>query len=92
MDPLIIVMLVAQLAALAAIIYAVLRRVPASAYPRRAWSSVAIAAFVVSLASFQISTAHRAERGGGLLEFGAAVLIGMALVCAALAFGTPRSS
>ena len=81
MKPIIILMLCIQVGILLATIYAVAVRKP-SAGRGPVWSSLATSLMVVGVVSNWISQDHPAAPGDDILEFGAAILIGMAVMAA----------
>ena len=84
MKPLVIVMLVLQATLLVSTVWAMLRPPPVSDPRGRIWTSLFVALLVPASVSYGI-----ADREGGtgahLVEYGSGVLLGMAILCLAMA-------
>jgi hypothetical protein len=81
MKPIIVVMLCAQIGAFLAVTFSVAFGMPFRARQRPVWPSLAICLFVVASSSLNIAGSHANAKGADILQFGAPVLIGMALMC-----------
>ena len=90
MRPIIIVMLCVQVGILVATIFAVAVRKPTTARPAPVWSSLAISLLVVGMTSNTIAQDHPGAPGADILAFGAALLLGMAVMAALLLFKERR--
>jgi hypothetical protein len=73
-------MLAVQVGIFLATAFAVLAGRPRPDRPRPAWSSLALSLVVVAGTSWRIADSHAGEPGAELLEFGSALLLGMALM------------
>lgn len=81
MTPIVTVMLCLQAAIFLAAAFAVIFRRSKFGKPGQAWSSFAVALFVVGTASLRIGDSHSGEPGVDVLLFCAPFLIGMAFIC-----------
>lgn len=84
MRPIILLMLLVQIAIVLVTLYTVAWRKPSPERPRPVWSSLAISLFVTGMASSGIASNHFGERGDDVVAFFSAIVIGMALVCLAM--------
>jgi hypothetical protein len=82
MKPIIVVMLAVQVAILLVTGWITLFRRQTADSRRPVWSGLAFALVIVSGTSFQIADKHAAEPGADVLQFGAPLLLGMALMAA----------
>jgi drug/metabolite transporter (DMT)-like permease len=80
MKPLIIVMLCVQAGIFLAAAYSVMFRKHSAGRRRPLWSSLAITLVIVASTSWQIADKRAGTAGADVLQFGAALLLGMALM------------
>ena len=82
MRPIIIVMLIVQIAIFIVTAVATLTARAERPRARSLWSSLAFALVIISATSWQIADKHETEQGADLLHYGSPLLLGMALMCA----------
>ena len=81
MRPLIMVMLAVQAVIFLGTAWAVMFGRASPRNPRRpVWSSLVISLVIVASASWNIADHHSGEEGADILQFGAALLLGMGLM------------
>ena len=85
MKPIILAMLLAQAGIIAATIIAIAGRAPTPGRPAPVWQILVIAIAIVAGASAGIADKHDAAAASEVLQFGAGILIGLALCCALMA-------
>ena len=90
MKPIIIVMLFVQAAIILATLYAVIIRKPTQQRPGPLWTSLATSLLVVGISSNTIAQNHTAQPGVDIMNFVGAMLFGMAIMCALVAFRQRR--
>lgn len=81
MRPIMLVMLLVDIAIFVATAYAVAMRKPTERRGRPIWSSFAISLLITGNVSIQIADRHSGKPGADLLWFAGPLLIGMAIMC-----------
>lgn len=80
MKPIVAAMLFVDAILIVVAVYSVVFKRATQAGRRPTWLSFASSLLVGGMASVQIAANHQNSAGGGLLQFGGALLIGMALM------------
>ena len=78
MRSIVMLMLALDVAMLLTVAFSILRK-PSVKRPQPIWTSLGLATLVAAMVSFEIGDRHAPDAGNQLLQFGAAVLLGMTI-------------
>jgi drug/metabolite transporter (DMT)-like permease len=90
MRPIIIVMLCVEVALFLAAAYVVVVRKPTEERPGPVWTSLASSLLVGGIGANMVAENHSGQSGADILSFAGAMLFGMAIMCALVAFRQRR--